>query len=121
MRQLEALLDAYYTRGDQLEFGVPTVNYCADQLHLSANYFGDLIKLETGLSAKSHIQNWIIARAIQKVVCSGCTVSEISYLLGFNYPQHFCRFFKNKVGHTPVAYRKQYTSVAMAHTDRQSP
>ncbi|WP_166336598.1 helix-turn-helix domain-containing protein [Sphingobacterium chungjuense] len=93
--QLEALLDAYYERGEQLELGVPTVNYCADQLDLSANYFGDLIKLETGLPAKTHIQNWIIARAIHKVVCSTYTVSEISYLLGFNYPQHFCRFFKN--------------------------
>ncbi len=107
--QLEALLDAYYERGEQLELGVPTVNYCADQLDLSANYFGDLIKLETGLPAKTHIQNWIIARAIHKVVCSTYTVSEISYLLGFNYPQHFCRFFKNRFGLIPVAFRKQYT------------
>jgi AraC-like DNA-binding protein len=81
------------------------VAYCADALHLSANYFGDLIKKETGQSAKEYIQNKVIDVAKDKIF-DDKTVNEIAAELGFKYPQHFTRLFKQRVGHTPNEYRQ---------------
>ena len=85
--------------------GVPTVAYFAHELNLSANYFGDLIKKETGKSALEFIQLHLIDLAKERIFDTSKSVSEISYELGFKYPQHFTRFFKQKVGISPNAYR----------------
>ncbi len=79
--------------------------YCAGQLHLSANYFGDLIKKETGKPALEYIHDKIIGLAKDKVFDNGKTINEIAYELGFKYPQHFTRLFKQKVGVSPKEYR----------------
>ena len=55
LSSFEALLNDYFTSDKPSKFGTPTVAYCADQLHLSANYFGDMIKKETGSSAQEYI------------------------------------------------------------------
>ena len=89
----------------ELFLNLPTVKYCADQMHLSANYFGDLIKKETGKTASEHIQTKLIDIAKEKVFDTGKTISEIAYELGFQYPQHFSRLFKKVVGVTPNEYR----------------
>lgn len=81
------------------------VHYFADQLHLSANYFGDLIKKETGVSAQDYIQNKVIQVAKERVFDQSKSISEIAYELGFKYPQHFSRLFKQRVGYTPNEYR----------------
>ena len=80
--------------------------YCARELNLSANYFGDLIKKETGKTAQEHIQSKVVDAAKEKVFDMSKSVSEIAYELGFKYPQHFTRLFKQKVGYTPNDYRK---------------
>ena len=85
--------------------GLPSVAYFADELHLSANYFGDLIKKETGKSALEFIQLKLIDLAKEKIFDTSKSVSEIAYELGFKYPQHFSRLFKQKVGLTPNEYR----------------
>lgn len=85
--------------------GLPTVKYCADQLHLSANYFGDLIKKETGKTALDHIQLKLIEIAKEKVFDKSKSISEIAYALGFKHPQHFSRMFKSETGYTPLEYR----------------
>ncbi len=79
--------------------------FFADELHLSANYFGDLIKKETGKSAKEYIQDKIIDVAKNKTFDAGKTVNEIAYELGFKYPQHFTRMFKKSVGVSPNEHR----------------
>jgi len=84
---------------------LPSVAYCAEELHFSANYFGDLIKKETGKSAQEFIQAKIIDVAKNKIFDSNKTVNEIAYELGFKYPQHFIRLFKKRVGATPNEYR----------------
>ncbi len=84
---------------------MPSVAFFANELHLSANYFGDLIKKETGKPAKEYIQDKIIDIAKNKTFDSGKTVNEIAYELGFKYPQHFTRMFKKSVGVSPVEYR----------------
>jgi AraC-like DNA-binding protein len=105
LEKFEMLLNEYFTSQKPGEIGLPTVAYCADALHLSANYFGDLIKKETGNSAKDYIQSKIINVAKNKIFDLNVTVNEIAYDLGFKYPQHFSRMFKNETGHTPTEFR----------------
>jgi len=105
LNKFESLLSDYFTSGKPLKYGLPTVGYFADQLHLSSNYFGDLIKKETGKSAQEYIQTKLIDVAKEKVFDPNKSVSEIAYELGFKYPQHFSRMFKQQVGHSPKAFR----------------
>ena len=84
---------------------MPSVTYFANELNLSANYFGDLIKKQTGKSALEFIQLRLIDLAKERIFDTTKSVSEISYELGFKYPQHFTRFFKQKVGMSPLEYR----------------
>ncbi len=104
--RFEMLLDAYFQNEDIRQEGLPTVKYFADKICLSPNYFGDLIKKETGKTAQEYIQNKLIDVAKEWILGTDKTVSEIAYELGFQYSQHFNRFFKKNVGHTPTEYRK---------------
>jgi YesN/AraC family two-component response regulator len=81
------------------------VAYFANALHLSPNYFGDLIKKETGQSAKEYLQNKTIEVAKTSVFSREKSINEIAFELGFKYPQHFSRLFKQKVGLTPNEFR----------------
>jgi AraC family transcriptional regulator, transcriptional activator of pobA len=103
--KFEKLLDNYFQSEITQSAGLPTVKYCAGQLHLSVNYFGDLIKKETGKSAQEHIQLKIMDIAKEKIFDRSKTLTEIAYELGFKHPQHFSRMFKNETGYTPNEYR----------------
>ena len=105
LEKFEEVLNTYFSSDKPNIIGLPSVSYCADELHLSANYFGDLIKKETGKSAQEYIQNKIIDVAKNKILGNNLTVNEIAYQLGFKYPQHFSRLFKQRVGYTPKEYR----------------
>ena len=105
LEKFEEQLDNYFNSEKPLQIGLPTVSYFAEELHLSSNYFGDLIKKETGKSAKEYIQDKIIDIAKTNIYNSGKTVNEIAYQLGFKYPQHFSRLFKNLTGYTPNNFR----------------
>ncbi len=106
LTKFEALLDAYFMENMPERNGLPTVRYFADKVCLSPNYFGDLIKKETGKTAQEYIQNKIMDVAKQQIVGTDKTVSQIAYELGFQYSQHFNRIFKKNVGCTPNEYRK---------------
>jgi AraC family transcriptional regulator, transcriptional activator of pobA len=105
LERFEILLNTYFSSDKPAAVGLPSVAYCADELNLSANYFGDLIKKETGKSAQEYLQSKIIDVAKERVFDINKSVSEIAYGLGFKYPQHFTRLFKQKVGVTPNEYR----------------
>lgn len=105
IEQFELKLNEYLVSEKLRTFGVPTVAYFAHELNLSPNYFGDLIKKETGKSALEFIQLHLIDLAKERIFDTSKSVSEISYELGFKYPQHFTRFFKQKVGVSPNEYR----------------
>ncbi|NBB30268.1 AraC family transcriptional regulator [Cellulophaga sp. BC115SP] len=105
LEKFEALLNIYFASDKPHILGLPSVAYFADELNLSANYFGDLIKKETGQSAKEFIMNKLIETAKNKVYEGEKTVNEIAYELGFKYPQHFSRLFKEKVGVSPSEYK----------------
>lgn len=105
LSRFETLLNKYFESDKPQTIGLPSVSYCAAQLNLSSNYFGDLIKKETGHSAQEYIQEKIIEVAKERVFDTSKSISEVSYELGFKYPQHFTRLFKQRVGQSPVAYR----------------
>ena len=107
LTRFENLLDDYFVSGKSQSIGLPSVQYFADQLHLSSNYFGDLIKKETGKSAQEYIQVKLINVAKDRVFDTSKTLNEIAYELGFKYPQHFSRLFKNRVGCSPNEYRME--------------
>ena len=95
-----------YLNSDKIEtIGIPTVSYFADQLHLSTNYFGDLFKKETGSTVKEYILLKLIDIAKEKIYDKSKSINEIAYELGFKYPQHFTRLFKNETGFTPNEFR----------------
>ena len=106
LAQFETLLDEYFASGRTQSEGLPSVKFFADKVCLSPNYFGDLIKKETGKTAQEYIQDKIIALAKELLLGSDKTISEISYELGYQYSQHFNRIFKKNVGQTPNEYRK---------------
>ena len=106
LEKFEKLLNEYYRSEQPQNIGLPSVSYCAAELHLSPGYFGDLIKKESGKTAQEYIQCKVIDLAKEKIFEPNKTVSEIANELGFKYPQHFSRLFKQRVGYSPNEYRK---------------
>ena len=107
LTRFEELMTGYFDSDKPEQIGLPTVAWCADQLHFSANYFGDLIKKETGKSAIEYIHLTVINRVKDLLTSTNKTVSEIAYQVGFQYPHHLSRLFKKVVGCTPNEYRAQ--------------
>ena len=105
LEKFELLLNSYFISDKVETIGLPSVAHCASELNLSASYFGDLIKKETGVTAQEYIQTKLIDVAKEELSDPNLTVSEIAYKLGFRYPQHFARLFKKQVGKTPLEYR----------------
>lgn len=105
IEKFETLLHDYFQSEKPQEIGIPSVGFFANELHLSANYFGDLIKKETGKTAQEYIQAKLIDVAKENIFDPNKTVSQIAYELGFKYPQHFTRLFKQQVGQSPNEYR----------------
>jgi len=103
--KFDHLLNNYFQSDLPGNLGLPSVLYCATKLLFSANYFGDLIKKETGKTAQEIIHNKIIELAKIRLMNHAMPISEIAYALGFKYPQHFTRLFKERVGLTPVEFR----------------
>jgi AraC-like DNA-binding protein len=105
IEKFEALLNAYFLSDKPQTVGLPSVAGCAGELNLSANYFGDLVKKETGKTAQEYIQAKVIDVAKERIFDHNKSVSQIAYELGFKYPQHFARLFKQRVGQSPNEYR----------------
>ncbi len=105
LSRFEQLLDEYFRSGEASRHGLPTVKYFADKVCLSPNYFGDMIKKETGKSAIEQIQLKLMNLAKRHLCETDLSVTEIAYRLGFQYPQHFSRLFKRFTGITPTEFR----------------
>ena len=103
MESFQILLEGYYDSSEN--DGIPTVGWFADKLHLSPNYFGDLVKRETGISAQEYIQNHIIEKAKSLLSDKQMTVSQTAYALGYKYPNHLSRMFKRATGITPNEFK----------------
>ena len=105
--RFEELLHHYFASGEAAQSGLPSVSWCARELHLSPNYFGDLINKETGSSALDYIQSKLIAEAKMRITDPTKSINAVSQELGFKYQQHFTRLFRQKAGMSPLEYRKQ--------------
>jgi len=108
LARFERTLDDYFLSDKPQTEGLPTVQYCTQELHLSANYFGDLVKRLTGKTAQEHIRLRLIDAAKERIADPARSIAEVAYELGFKYPAHFTRLFKNVVGCTPNRYRSRF-------------
>lgn len=106
LMKFDGLLHDYYEGSLQTTLGLPTVQYCADKLCMSSNYFGDMIKRTTGDTAGNYIRQYIIQIAKNRLA-DGVGIAQVAYELGFEYPQHFSRMFKKQAGITPSEYYEQ--------------
>jgi AraC-like DNA-binding protein len=104
--KVEVLLKDYYKENELIEKGQPTIQYLAEQCHISPSYLSDLLAKETGRSAKDHINDFLVEKAKNLLLGSTDSISGIAYTLGFNYPHYFGRLFKQKTGKTPQEYRQ---------------
>ena len=105
LTRFENLLNDYFDSDKAGKLGLPSVAYCAEQLYISPNYFGDMIKKETGKSPQVHIQLKLISTAKERIFDPAKSLAEIAYELGFKHPQHFSRMFKKSTGVAPNEYR----------------
>ncbi len=104
VRRFEDMLNEYIANEAE-SGGIPTVSMFADKCCLSPGYFGELVKAETGITAQTFIAERLLAHAKELLNDLSLTVSQISERLGFEYPQHFVRFFKRLTGKTPTQFR----------------
>lgn len=107
LARFEKLLDDYLYSDSAETQGVPTVRYFADKICLSPNYFGDLVKQETGKTAQEYIQLKMITIAKEWILDPEKNIKQIAESLGFRHPQHFVRFFKRQEGCTPKEFRNR--------------
>lgn len=106
LAQLDKHLKDYFDTETSLELGLPTVRHFSGLMNMSSSYLSDLLKSATGRTAQQYIQDHLLERAKNQLLSSSDQVSQIAYGLGFEYPQHFSKLFKSKVGVSPAQYRK---------------
>ena len=105
LKRFNSLLREYYFEQRQLDLGVPSVQYCADQLAYSARYLGDVVHKATGGTAIGYIHSFVIEQG-KNLLMNGHNINETAHLLGFDYPHHFTRLFKKITGITPRQFTK---------------
>ncbi len=103
LSRFQQVLKDYYENGLQRQNGLPSVKYCASELCLSAGYFGDIVREALGESPKDYIRSFIIQRA-KNLLLGGHSVTQTADALGFEYPNHFTRIFKQSTGQTPSQF-----------------
>jgi AraC family transcriptional regulator, transcriptional activator of pobA len=105
LTKFEEYLKDYFDSDDLETKGLPSVKACAEAMGYSPNYLSDLLKKETGKNAQEHIHFYLIEQAKNLLLGTEEPVNRIAYSLGFEYPQHFSKLFKNKTGKTPAEFR----------------
>lgn len=106
--KFEEVLSSYFKSGNLLEKGIPSVTTIADQLNISPNYLGSLLRIHTQQNTQQHIQNKLIEYAKERLSTTTLSVSEIAYELGFEHPQSFNKLFKQKVKQSPGEFRRLF-------------
>ncbi|AZB23144.1 AraC family transcriptional regulator [Chryseobacterium bernardetii] len=108
LHKFEEILSQYFNHGNLLENGIPSVKVLAEQMNISPNYLGSLLRIHTQQSTQQHIQNKLIDMAKERLSTTGLSVSEIAYELGFEHPQSFSKLFKQKTKQSPGEFRKLF-------------
>ena len=108
LQRLEELLSSYFNNEEALSKGIPTVQYLAENLHLSPSYLSDMLRTLTGQNAQQHIHDKLIEKAKEKLSTTTLPVSDIAYTLGFEHPQSFSKLFKTKTNLSPLEFRQSF-------------
>lgn len=108
LNHLEIFLTAYFNDDNLANKGIPTVQFIADNLHISANYLSRLLQHLTGQSTKQFIHDKLIYLAKEKLSTTALSVNEIAYSLGFEHPQSFNKLFKSKTNLSPLEFRQSF-------------
>lgn len=108
LSRVEVVLTGYFNQEDLISRGLPSVQYIADQLNISAKYLGSLLKQLTGLSTQQHIHEKLIEKAKEKLSTTELSISEIAYELGFEHSQSFSKLFKSKTSQSPQEFRAAF-------------
>ncbi|KAB1230485.1 helix-turn-helix domain-containing protein [Chryseobacterium viscerum] len=108
LHKFEDLLSQYFENGNLIENGIPSVKCIADQMNISPNYLGTLLRLHTQQNTQQHIQNKLIDSAKERLSTTSLSVSEIAYELGFEHPQSFSKLFKQKTNQSPGEFRRLF-------------
>ena len=108
VEQFEQVLSNYFNNGKALQNGIPSVTHIADQLHISANYLGSVLRMYTKQNTQQHIQHRLIEYAKEKLSTSELSVSEIAYELGFEHSQSFSKLFRAKTNFSPLEFRRSF-------------
>lgn len=104
------MLKSHYSASGEIT-QQPTVSYFASKLNVTPNYLSDTVRHHSSKSALTLIQDFVIEQAKKKLANSTLSVAEISYHLGFEYPNYFSRLFKRKTTLSPSEYRKSVKSI----------
>ena len=108
LTKMEQLLMEYFEHKESLKNGLPTVDYFANKLNISAHYLSDMLRTLTGQSAQQHIHDKLIEKAKEYLTITNLSVAEIAYQLGFEYPQSFNKLFKKKTNISPLEFRQTF-------------
>src|SRR5690606_12261716 len=108
LERFEEALARCFEGGELMENGIPTVTAIAEQLHISPNYLGSLLRIYTGQSTQQLIRNKLIDHAKERLSTTSLSISEIAYELGFEHPQSFSKLFKQKTNQSPLVFRQSF-------------
>ncbi len=108
LERLEKLVSDYFNSDDLINRGLPTVQYIAEQLHLSPKYLSSLLRVLTGQNTQQYIHDKLIEKAKEKLSTTNLSVSEIAYDLGFEHLQSFSKLFKNMTNFSPLEFRQLF-------------
>jgi AraC-like DNA-binding protein len=106
LMKLENLLSDYFNDEKGMSQGLPSVQFISDQLNVSPGYLSDMLRSLTGQNTQQHIHQKLVEKAKEILATRSLTVAEVAYQLGFEHPQSFSKFFKQKTNLTPVEFKQ---------------
>jgi AraC-like DNA-binding protein len=105
--RFEQLLDGYFEKEPSSQWDTSDVQYFAKQLHVSPNYLSDMLRSITGQSTQQHIQQKRLEKAKELLSTTSLDITQIAYMVGYEYSQSFNKFFKKNTDLSPLAFRNQ--------------
>lgn len=93
------------------DYSISLVEF-SEILKTTPSQLNAVVRKHTGKSARQHIHEKMVRISKTYLRYTKLNIEEISYLLGFHFPQYFDRVFKKESGITPTSYRKNLKTSA---------
>jgi AraC family transcriptional regulator, transcriptional activator of pobA len=100
LHQFKVLIDKYHKEWH-------ATNKYAKQLYITPDHLNRIVKMQTGKTAKEHIQSRIIIAAKRLLYFTELSNKEIGFELGFSEPANFSAFFKKCTGLPPLKFKQK--------------